>query len=119
MSMIARQIQHQEQLEPKRKKKIVRRVRHKLTLGEKSIIGILILSLFVVGAIIVNNYVEMYRMNQDIYQLEQVVAEQSEINGGLYLQVLELSNPDRILQLAKESGMGLNEENVNPIQQQN
>ncbi|WP_413380007.1 cell division protein FtsL [Alkalihalobacillus sp. 1P02AB] len=120
MSMVARNIQHQQEpLQPQRKKKVIRHVRHTVTKGERVIIAMMAVAVFLVAAFIVNNYVELYKTNTEIQGLQQQVSNQTEINAGLSLQVDEYSNPERIIEQAKEMGMTFQGDQVKAVQPQN
>lgn len=44
-------------------------------------------------------------LNRDVQKLEQEVKQQQTVNKNLEYKVKELSNPDRILTIAKENGL--------------
>lgn len=44
-------------------------------------------------------------INRDVQRLENQVVEQETLNANLQHQVMEFSNPDRILTIAKENGL--------------
>ncbi|WP_088104997.1 cell division protein FtsL [Halalkalibacter urbisdiaboli] len=117
MSMVARQIQHQQQEETKIKKRIrIRPERARVTKGEKAIVGAIALTLFLLIGFIIHNYATIYELNRDVYRLETSINEQSQVNEGLSLQVVELSAPDRILQIATERlNMSLNDHQVKVV----
>ncbi|WP_062048548.1 cell division protein FtsL [Bacillus sp. JCM 19034] len=115
MSMVARQVQHQEQTQVKTHKSI-KRTRTSVTLGEKLIMAIVALIMFVILSVIVHNFATLYTVNRDVYQLERDIVMQQEINNGLHLQVLELSEPERILSIAKELGMVLDDDKIKVVQ---
>ncbi|TWI55782.1 cell division protein FtsL [Halalkalibacter nanhaiisediminis] len=116
MSMVARKMQEQEQRQVQTKKRI-HRVRMQMTLGEKAIIAMMAVMSFIILSIVVHNYVSIYSTNQEVYQLEAAIGEQVQQNAGLSLQVLELSAPDRILDLATEElGMVLDDNKVKIVQ---
>ncbi|KMK77112.1 cell division protein FtsL [Alkalihalobacillus pseudalcaliphilus] len=120
MSMVARNIQHkqQETLQPQRKK-VVRRIKHKITKGEKAIMGLIVAGIFLFAAFIIHNYIGIYQTNAEIVQLEQTISGQEEVNAGLSLTVDEYSNPERIIEKAKEQGMFFQGDQVKPVQPQN
>ncbi|MCD8509658.1 MAG: septum formation initiator family protein [Bacillus sp. (in: Bacteria)] len=62
--------------------------------------------------LVLSNYASIYIANHEIQQTERAIQEQVKVNEGLSLQVMELSDPDRILSMAKEMGMILDENNV-------
>ncbi|MCK0470655.1 cell division protein FtsL [Halalkalibacter sp. APA_J-10(15)] len=113
--MVARQTQEQQQGQVQTTKRI-KRVRTTVTLGEKLIISIVAITVFVILSVIVHNFATLYSVNKEVQQLETVIAQQQEVNEGLHLQVLELSEPDRILSIAKELGMVLDDNKVKVVQ---
>ncbi|WP_101843794.1 cell division protein FtsL [Halobacillus sp. Marseille-P3879] len=46
-------------------------------------------------------------LNRDIQNMEQEIAQQKSDNDSLAYKAKELSNPDRILEIAKENGLEL------------
>lgn len=115
--MVARQIQEQKQQQTQVKThKRVKRIRTSVTLGEKLIVGIVAVTIFVILSFIVHNFATLYSVNRDVQQLEQDIAKQQEVNNGLHLQVLELSEPERILSIARELGMVLDDDKIKVVQ---
>ncbi|ADC48212.1 Divisome protein FtsL [Alkalihalophilus pseudofirmus OF4] len=116
MSMVARQIQHQQQTDVKTRK-VVERRRTKITLGEKIIASAMAVIAFALIGLMLHNYASIYSLNKDVHQLQGTIAEQSQVNEGLSLQVVELSAPDRILDIATgELGMSLDDNKVKVVQ---
>ncbi|KMJ55442.1 cell division protein FtsL [Alkalihalophilus lindianensis] len=116
MSMVARQIQHQQQTEVKTKK-VVRRHRSRITLGEKIIGLTMTVVAFAMIGLMLHNYASIYTLNKDVHQLQGTISQQSQVNEGLSLQVVELSAPDRILDIATgELGMSLDDNKVKVVQ---
>ncbi|MFC0558707.1 cell division protein FtsL [Halalkalibacter alkalisediminis] len=116
--MVAQRIQEQEQRQVlKQPQKRIRQVRNPITLGEKLIGAMIVLVTFTVLCLVVNNYATLYSMNREVSQLEAVVQQQTQVNEGLNLQVVELSAPDRILHIASERlGMSLDDNKVKVVQ---
>ncbi|MCM3713096.1 cell division protein FtsL [Halalkalibacter oceani] len=115
MNMVARKYQEQQQQQVQTKTR-VRRVRMNVTFGEKLIIGFIVACTFLMVSMIVHNYATIYGTNQEVYELEALIAEQVQLNEGLSLQVVELSAPDRILYLASEElGMTLDDNKVKVV----
>lgn len=92
-------------IEPK--KKIVVKVKRRgwVTRGEK-----IIYSFFAVGLIFACLYIVSYAskldtLNREVQQLEQQVHNQKLENEALYFEVSELSSPERIIQIARENGL--------------
>ncbi|GGF11788.1 hypothetical protein GCM10010954_08010 [Halobacillus andaensis] len=44
-------------------------------------------------------------LNRDIQKMEQKIGQQQSVNDNLAYEAKELSNPDRILQIAKDNGL--------------
>jgi cell division protein FtsL len=115
--MVAQRIQEQEQKHVQQPKKRVRQVRSSITLGEKVIVGMVVFVSFIFLCLLVNNYATIYSMNREVNQLEATVQQQTQVNEGLTLQVVELSAPDRILHIASEKlGMSLDDNKVKVVQ---
>ncbi|WP_017727201.1 cell division protein FtsL [Halalkalibacterium ligniniphilum] len=113
---VARQI-GQEQEAKQVRRKSVRHIRKSITRGEQLIIGSMIVAAFFIFGLIIHNYASIYTVNNDIHQLESSIAQQTQVNDGLSLQVVELSRPERILHIATEKlGMTLDDEKVKVIQ---
>ncbi|WP_096435511.1 cell division protein FtsL [Alteribacter populi] len=121
MSLADKQVQHQQHSMPQHETKTLKQRVFKggLTKGERIIYPLALLGVIVVAYMMVSNYASIYIANHHIQQTEQVIAEQTTVNDGLTLQVKELSDPDRILQIAQnELGMELDDQNVRVIQNQ-
>lgn len=116
--MLAQRIQEQEQKQLQQQpQKRIRQVRNPITLGEKLIGALVVFGTLIVLCLVVNNYATLYGMNREVSQLETSVQQQSQVNEGLTLQVVELSAPDRILHIASEKlGMSLDDNKVKVVQ---
>lgn len=93
-----------EQPQPKR---IIRVKSRKITHGETilaCLFGIFV-SLSLVYIVSFNADIDM--LNRDMQRLERVITEQQMINEDLSHQVMEYSNPERILAIAKENGLNI------------
>src|SRR5690554_1745145 len=114
MSSLA-QRQVQQPIQPQRKKQsqsVQKTYKTGVTKGEKLIYS-LFLTVIVFGLyLIISNYASIYLTNHEIQKNEVSIQEQTTINEGLGLQVMELTDPKRILSEAKEMGMILNGGNV-------
>ncbi|WP_280769087.1 cell division protein FtsL [Salipaludibacillus daqingensis] len=87
-----------------------------ITKGEKLIYSMALIAVIFVLYLILSNYATMYSLNHQIQQTETEITQQQEVNGGLTLQVKELSDPDRILDIAQNDlGMELNDKSVKVI----
>ncbi|MEB1809986.1 MAG: cell division protein FtsL [Bacillaceae bacterium] len=122
MSNLARQYQQQQQ--PKetqghqpKQTKAPKPKKFSFTRGEKGIALLAVVALSVAVTFILANYASVYSMNRDIHNLQRDIQQQSQVNEGLQLQVIELSAPDRILHIATEKlGMSLDDNKVKVIQ---
>lgn len=118
MSNLAHQIQQQQ-----RKQTVINpqvhtapRPKRGITHGEK-VLGMAFIGLVAVLAIfMVSNYATLYNVNHDIQKTEAAIDKQLKINSELELKVSEMSNPERIMKIAKENGMTLNGDNVKVVQ---
>lgn len=95
-------------------RKIVVKVKQKswVTKGEK-----VIYSLFCIGLIVVSMYLVSYaskldQVNRDVQQLQQEVHNQKIENESLYFEVSELSSPERIITIAHENGLKIQDAKV-------
>lgn len=96
------------------KKKIVVKVKRRslVTKGEK-----IIYSFFSIGLIIACLYIVFYAskvdsLNREVQQLEQEVHNQKLENEALYFEVSELSSPERIITIARENGLKIQDAKV-------
>ncbi|WP_186577558.1 cell division protein FtsL [Aquibacillus kalidii] len=97
-------VTHTGQAEPKRQVKVKVHKRW-VTPGEK-----LMYTVFSVLAVVALFFAVSFSssadaLNRDVQQLQQQVQEQQSANENLQFKVKELSNPDRILRIAKENGL--------------
>ncbi|WP_416151048.1 cell division protein FtsL [Salipaludibacillus sp. HK11] len=116
--LVEKRIQQNTVPQPERETKSVKERVFKggVTKGEKMIYSMAIIAMVFVFYLILSNYATMYTLNHEIQQTETNISEQQEINGGLTLQVKELSDPDRILDIAQNDlGMELNDKSVKVI----
>ncbi|WP_240375163.1 cell division protein FtsL [Bacillus piscicola] len=95
-----------------------RRVRGKITKGEKLIALTMVLAIICASFLVISNYAKVYAQDREITNLTYSIKEQAEINNGYEVEVSELSAPDRIMYYAKEElGMTLNDDKVKVIQE--
>ncbi|ADU30856.1 cell division protein FtsL [Evansella cellulosilytica] len=83
-----------------------------ITKGEKVIFSAAIIAVVMVLFMVISNYASIYITNHQIQQTERGIQQQVNANEALNLQVMELSDPERILSEAKEMGMVLDPNNV-------
>ncbi|WP_209125469.1 cell division protein FtsL [Alkalihalobacillus sp. BA299] len=120
MSNLARQYQQQPKGIEDQQQKQSRSPKQRafpITKGEKGLALLAVVAFSVVITMIIANYASAYSLNRDIHNLQRDIQQQSQVNDGLQLQVVELSAPDRILQIATEElGMSLDDNKVKVIQ---
>ncbi|QDI90607.1 cell division protein FtsL [Salicibibacter halophilus] len=92
------------------------RIEKRLTRGEKYLMALIVMAVVVTAVLMVSNYASMYGQQQEISQLQSEINQQQQYNEGLEHQVSELSDPERILEIAQDNGMELNENNVTVLQ---
>ncbi|CQR47797.1 Cell division protein FtsL [Paraliobacillus sp. PM-2] len=76
-----------------------------VTPGEKFLYVVFGLLVTIAFAYVIHFSANLDAMNRDMQQLESEIASQQTKNENLTYQVKELSNPDRILRIAKENGL--------------
>lgn len=117
MSNLAYQVQpkRQQQYQPKSKPQVkVKKKRH-ITAGEKILLSFLLTMSAIGSMMIISNQANIYQVNNDIQMLEANIANQEKINGGLKEEITELSRPERILKIATEQGLTIQNNNVQII----
>ncbi|WP_085992478.1 cell division protein FtsL [Oceanobacillus senegalensis] len=87
-----------------------------ITKGEKVIYSTVFLSLIVAGMFLVSYSSSTDTLNRELQSLEQTVKHQRITNEGLALEKKELSRPERILEIAKERGLKIQEAEVRQAQ---
>ena len=114
MSSLVRKQTYQTAVQPNRERQTVKQRVYKggISKGEKLIYVVAAAALVFTLYFLLSNYASIYMTNHEIIQTETVIQEQGSVNEGLSLQVMELSDPERILSKAKDMGMILNEDNV-------
>ena len=88
----------------------------RITKGEVILLLLLTIVFFVASLFVLSNYATIQSLNRDVHVLQSEIDNKLTTNEDLQLQVTELSEPDRIMSIAKEElGLTLNEENVTVI----
>lgn len=88
-------------------KKVIKVKSRKVTLGEK-----VLACFFAIGMALALVYMVSYNanidsLNREVQRLEREILEQQTINENLSHQVMEYSNPERILMIAKQNGLNI------------
>ncbi|MBU9712415.1 cell division protein FtsL [Evansella tamaricis] len=114
MSPLVQKQLHQPNPTPSKGKKVGKKSAYKsrITKGEKFIYAVALVGIVFAFFLVLTNYASIYMTNHQIQQTETDIREQLSVNEGLDLQVMELSDPERILAMAEDMGMVLDEENV-------
>ncbi|MBN8234347.1 cell division protein FtsL [Halobacillus kuroshimensis] len=108
--MSAEKIRKQQPLQqPDRQKQVKVKVHKKkwLSTGEKFLYSITTSVVLAASVFLIHTSAETDAINRDIRSLEQDISKQESQNENLAYQVKELSNPDRILTIAKENGLNI------------
>lgn len=116
------QTPHQTQPRPFRKtetQRVTERVyKGGITKGEKILYTLGAITVSVLCVMVISNYALLYMNNHQIQQKEQQIIQHQGTVDGLSLQVKELSDPDRILHIARQDlGMSLQDGQVRIIHQ--
>lgn len=118
MSNLAYQVQKQQiQLQPERNPKPVQQPSRKLfTKGEVILWGAMGVVL-VAGLIwLISLYASVYQATAEVVTTQKKISAETKIVEDYHLQVTELSNPERIMKLAKEQGFIFDDKNVKVVQ---
>ncbi|CDQ19847.1 cell division protein FtsL [Halobacillus karajensis] len=108
--MSAEKIRKQQPLQQPEKQKQVKVKVHKkkwISTGEKFLYSFSTAAVLAASVFLVHTSAETDAINRDIRSLEQDIQQQQSQNENLAYQVKELSNPDRILSIAKENGLNI------------
>ncbi|MBH0229047.1 cell division protein FtsL [Halobacillus yeomjeoni] len=101
--------QHQPLRQPDRQRQVKVKVRKTgwISTGEKVLYSVATAGLLAASIFLVQFSADTDALNRDIRSLETDLAQQESQNENLAYQVKELSNPDRILRIAKENGLNI------------
>jgi len=88
-------------------KKVIKVSSRKITLGEKILACIFGTCMSLALVFVVSYNANIDSLNRDVQRLEREITEQQTINGNLSHQAMEYSNPERILMIAKENGLNI------------
>ncbi|UOQ43139.1 cell division protein FtsL [Halobacillus salinarum] len=113
--MSAEQVRKQQPLQqPNREKQVKVKVHRKkwISTGEKFLYSIASTAVIAASLYMVHFSSSTDKLNRDIQQAEQKIDAQQSQNENLAYQVKELSNPDRILKIAKKNGLSIKNSQV-------
>ncbi|GAA4069129.1 cell division protein FtsL [Amphibacillus indicireducens] len=88
-------------------KKVIKVNSRKITLGEKILACIFGACMSLALIFMVSYNANIDSLNRDVQRLEREIAEQQTINENLSHQAMEYSSPERILMIAKENGLNI------------
>ncbi|RKQ37393.1 cell division protein FtsL [Oceanobacillus halophilus] len=111
----ARSWQHlNPQRTPQKEPKVNVKVRKNgwITKGEKVIYSLVFVSMIISGVFMVSYASTTDTLNREVQTLEQTVNNQKITNEGLVFEKKELSRPERILEIAKEKGLKIQDAEV-------
>ncbi|MCA1012994.1 cell division protein FtsL [Halobacillus halophilus] len=91
----------------KQVKKVKLRKKQWISTGEKMLYSAATTLFLAASVFLVQFSASTDELNRDIRSLEQEISKQETQNENLAFQVKELSNPDRILKVAKENGLDI------------
>ncbi|WP_099157988.1 cell division protein FtsL [Virgibacillus ndiopensis] len=99
---------------PKREKQVAIKVRKSswITKGEKVLYSVIGVSLILAGIFIVSFSSTTDSVNREIQSLERTIQTQKVENDGLKYEKKELSRPERIIKIAKENGLKIQDSEV-------
>ena len=110
--------QSSPQHKPNKEPKVVVKVKKNgwITKGEKLIYSLFGVSVLVCGIFIVSFSSTTDTINRELQQLEQTVSTQQVKNEGLLFEMKELSRPERIIQIAEENGLKIQNTEIKQAQ---
>jgi len=113
----ARQWQENYVQQPERQRKVVVRVKRSgwLTKGEKVIYSLCAVLMIIGTFYIVSFSSSIDSVNREIQTLEENVQQKIVSNNNLTFEVKELSEPGRILEIASENGLKIQDTKVKRI----
>ncbi|MBU5595392.1 cell division protein FtsL [Amphibacillus sp. MSJ-3] len=112
---IPQRSRHTEQYQ--QPKKLIKIKSRGITPGEKILVCLFGVCLSLALAFMVSYSANIDSLNRDLQKLEREVSEQQTINENLKHQVMEYSNPERILKIAKENGLDIQNTQVKQARQ--
>ncbi len=99
--------QRTRRTDQKHVKKVIKVNSRKITLGEKILACSFGLCMALALIFTVSYNANIDSLNRHVQRLEREIAEQQMINENLSHQAMEYSNPERILMIAKENGLNI------------
>jgi cell division protein FtsL len=120
LSNLAYQVQKQQiqtQVQPQRNPKPIEQPSRKLfTKGEVVLWGMMGVILVAGLVWLISLYASVYQTAAKVETIQRDIAAETKIVEDYHLQVTELSNPERIMKIAKEQGFIFDDKNVKVVQ---
>jgi cell division protein FtsL len=118
VSNLAFKVQRQQiQSQPERNPKPVQNPSRKLfTKGEVVLWGIMGVVLVSGLVWLISLYASVYQATAKVETIQKDIAAETKVVEDYHLQVTELSNPERIMKLAKKQGFIFDDKNVKVVQ---
>ena len=88
-------------------KKLIKVKSRSITRGEQLLFSVFFICLTLASVYMVSYNSNIDSLNRDLQRLDQEISEQQSINENLSHQVMEYSNPERILMIAKKNGLDI------------
>ncbi|MFC7061303.1 cell division protein FtsL [Halobacillus seohaensis] len=101
----ARSIQQPIEHQPKKQVQVKVQKKQWISTGEKALYSLATGVVILASVFMVQFTSSTDTLNRDIQKMEQQISQQESQNDNLAYEAKELSNPDRILQIAKENGL--------------
>lgn len=113
----ARSWQQSQTTAPKRDKQVVIKVRKQswITRGEKLLYSLVGICLIMAAVYMVSFASTTDSINRDLQALENNVQKQQVQNEGLLFEKKELSRPERIVKIAKENGLQIQDAEIRQV----
>lgn len=114
MSNIARKVQH---FPTPQKKSSIRPVKKnaRISVGEKILWTVFIVLVLVFSILIIHKSIELYNVNAKNVELKNEITILKSENKNLKADVVGLSSYERIVEIAKENGLTIQEGNVKSL----
>src|SRR5690625_462595 len=88
-------------------KKLIKVKSRSITRGEQLLFSVFFICLTLASVYMVSYNSNIDSLNRDLQRLDHEISEQQSINENLSHQVMEYSNPERILMIAKKNGLDI------------
>ncbi|MBD0406165.1 cell division protein FtsL [Bacillus siamensis] len=117
MSNLAYQQEKQQRPVISPEKKVIVKKRASITLGEKVLLVLFAIAVLSTSMFIVSKAYAAYQSNIEVQKLEEKVSEKNKQIGDLQKTAGDLSQPQRLMDIAKKHGLNLKDKKVKNIQE--